>query len=195
MRARMLAEMGYTALALDMYGDGKAAEHPDDAQKFMSEVLNNMSGGEARFLAAKDLLEAHETTAGQVAAIGYCFGGAIVLHMARIGTDLRGVASFHGDLSTQAPAQPGTVKARILVLHGADDPFVPAEKVDAFKKEMADANVDMRFVAYSDTVHSFTNPGATALGEKFGMPLIYNEKADKESWAELNRFLKEIFGQ
>jgi len=194
MRARMLAEMGYTALALDMYGDGKRAEHPDDAQKFMSEVLADMETAQARFEAARVLLEGHETTdATKTAAIGYCFGGGVVLHMARIGTDLDGVASFHGSLGTETPAAPGVVQSKILVLHGADDPFVPAEALEAFKKEMADAGADMKFIAYPDTVHSFTNPAATEIGEKFELPLRYREAADKASWAELDAFLTVLF--
>lgn len=194
-RAKMLAEMGYTAFALDMYGDGKYAEHPGDAQKFMMEVLSNMDVGVARFEAAKKLLEEHATTdSEQTAAIGYCFGGAVVLHMARIGADLDAVASFHGTLSTQSPAQKGAVKARLLVEHGAADPFIPAAQVEAFKKEMADAEADMTFHAYEGAKHAFTNPEATSYGEKFGLPLEYDEEADKKSWSELGIFLAEVFG-
>ena len=193
-RAHMLAEMGYTALAVDMYGDGKQANHPEVAQKFMMEVLNNMEAGTNRFNAAKALLEQHATTdASRTAAIGYCFGGGIVLHMARIGSDLRGVASFHGSLGTTTPAEPGSVSARVLVAHGADDPFVPAAELEAFKQEMTDAGVDMKFIAYPGAIHSFTNPGATALGEKFDLPLAYNETADAKSWAELDAFLRDVF--
>lgn len=193
-RAHMLAEMGYTALAVDMYGDGKQATHPEDAQKFMMEVLNNMEAGTNRFNAAKALLERHATTdASRTAAIGYCFGGGIVLHMARIGSDLRGVASFHGSLGTTTPAEPGSVSAGVLVAHGADDPFVPAAELEAFKQEMTDAGVDMKFIAYPGAIHSFTNPGATALGEKFDLPLAYNETADSKSWAELDAFLQDVF--
>ncbi len=193
-RADMLAEMGYTALALDMYGDGKAASHPEDAKKFMMEVFSNMDAGTRRFVAAREILENHPTSAaGSTAAIGYCFGGNIVLQMARKGMDLKGVASFHGNLSTQNPAQPGAIKAPILVMHGADDPFVPAEQVDGFKAEMANAGADMRFIAYPGAVHAFTNPGATAMGEQFGLPLKYDEAADTQSWAELDGFLKQVF--
>ena len=195
-RARMLAEMGYTALAVDMYGDGINTDHPEDAQKFMMEVLNNMDAGTERFNAARTLLEQHETTdASATAAIGYCFGGGVVLHMARIGTDLKGVASFHGSLGTATPAEPGSVRTRLLVAHGADDPFVPAAELEAFKQEMANAGVDMKFIAYPGAKHSFTNPGATALGEKYNLPLVYNETADTASWAELDVFLKDVFAE
>ena len=193
-RARMLAEMGYTALALDMYGDGKLAEHPEDAQKFMMEVIDNLDVVVARFTAARELLEGHETTdAARTAAIGYCFGGAVVLHMTRMGIGLDAVASFHGDLRSMATPVAAAAETRVLVLHGAADPFVPVESVDAFKQEMTDAGIDMRFVEYPDVVHSFTNPGATAYGESFELPLRYDEAADKASWAELEGFLSEVF--
>lgn len=194
-RARMLAEMGYTAFALDMYGDGKVASHPEDAQKFMMEVLGNLDGAEARFRAANEVLKQHPATDPErIAAIGYCFGGAVVLHMARIGTDLDAVASFHGSLGTQSPAQPGAIKGRLLVANGADDPFVPPADVEAFKAEMAAAGADMKFISYPGVVHSFTRPGATEIGQQFDMPLRYDEAADKDSWSELTLLLAETFG-
>lgn len=141
-RARMLAELGYTALALDMYGDGKQAHHPEDAGKFSSAVMQDPAGARKRFDAALQLLQKHKSTdAKRVAAIGYCFGGGVVLHMARAGENLRGVASFHGSLATAVPAAKGKIKAKILVLNGADDPFVPAEQVQAFKQEMKTAGL------------------------------------------------------
>lgn len=195
-RARMLAELGYTAMALDMYGDGKSASHPEDAGKFMNEVLKNMSAGVARFEAAKQILAERPTTdSAHIAAIGYCFGGAVVLGMARSGMALDAVASFHGDLSTTSPAKKGVVKARVLVCHGADDKFIPPEKVAAFQKEMADAEVDLKFIAYPGAVHGFTSPEATANGKKFGLPLAYNEAADEQSWGELKRFLAAAFAR
>ncbi len=193
-RARMLAEEGYAALALDMYGDGKQADHPEDAQKLMMEAISNAEIAKARFLAAYELLRSHAATdPSKIAAIGYCFGGAVVLQMARFGTGLAGVASFHGTLSTESPAAPGAVTAKVLVLHGADDPFVPKEQVAAFKKEMDAAGVDYAFVEYPGAVHAFTNPAATENGKKFNLPLAYNEEVDKKSWAELERFLKALF--
>ncbi|MFZ1864346.1 MAG: dienelactone hydrolase family protein [Polyangiales bacterium] len=195
-RARMLAEQGYTALALDMYGDGKQADHPKDAQSFMMESISNPEIAKARFMAAYDLLKKHETVdPSKIAAIGYCFGGAVVLQMARFGTDLKGVASFHGNLSTDSPAKPGVVKAKVLVLHGADDSLVPKEQVTAFKKEMDTAGVDYTFIAYPGAVHAFTNPAATENGKKFNLPLAYDEHADHESWAELQKFLRGVFGE
>lgn len=194
-RARMLAEMGYTAFAVDMYGDGKQAEHPADAQKFMMEVISDLETGTDRFKAAKLALESHETTdSSKIAAIGYCFGGAVVLHMARYGLDLDAVASFHGSLGTETPAEPGAIKAKLLVAHGEADPFISAEELDAFKAEMENAGADMKFIAYPGAVHGFTSPGATALGEKFELPLKYDEAADKQSWAELKNLLGSVFG-
>ncbi|MFQ5526515.1 MAG: dienelactone hydrolase family protein [Thermoanaerobaculia bacterium] len=193
-RAEMLAEMGYTAFALDMYGDGKLAQHPEDAQKFMMEVTENLDVAIARFQAARELLEQHETTDPErTAAIGYCFGGAIVLHMARVGSDLDAVASFHGDLMARAKVEPGSIHARILVAHGADDPFVPVEQIEAFEQEMENVDADLTFIAYPGAVHSFTNPGATEVGQKFDMPLAHNPEADRSSWSELDRFLAETF--
>jgi len=193
-RARMLAKLGYTAFALDMYGGGKHTTHPADAQKFMSEVTANMDVAVARFEAAQRVLESHETTdPDKTAAIGYCFGGGVVLQMARAGADLDGVASFHGILSTQTPAEPGVVKARVLVCNGADDPLVPAEDVTAFKQEMADAGVKLTFRSYPGALHAFTNPSATAVAKTYDLPLAYDEAADVDSWSELEAFLYRCF--
>jgi len=193
-RARMLAELGYTALAVDMYGEGKEAKHPDEAGKFSSELFKNFDIASARFLAAMDFLKKQDTVdQGQMAAIGYCFGGGVVLNMARQGVDLKGVVIFHGNLAAVKPAQPGSVKAKILVLHGADDKFTTAEQIESFKKEMKDAGVDFRFISYPGAVHGFTNPDADEYGKEFKMPLAYNEKADKESWMEMKDFLNTIF--
>jgi len=130
---------------------------------------------------------------GQVAAIGYCFGGSVVLEMARAGVDLKGVASFHGSLGGGSTAEPGRVRARVLVLNGAADTFITAEQIDSFKKEMALAGVDYTFVDYPGALHSFTNPDADEYAKKFNMPIGYHAEADRESWAELQRFLTEIF--
>ena len=193
-RARMLAELGYTALAVDMYGDGKTADHPDEANAFMMEVVSNMDAGQARFEAAMEVLTNHTTTDPErLAAIGYCFGGAVVLHMARRGLDLDGVVSFHGALATEEPAQPGAVTARILVLHGAADEFVPQDVVEGFKQEMDTAGVTYEFIAYEGAMHSFTSPEADSLGAAFELPLAYNADADAQSWEAMQNFFKTIF--
>jgi dienelactone hydrolase len=193
-RARMLAELGYTGLAVDMYGGGKTAMHPDDAGKFSSELMKNFDGAKARFMAAMDFLKQHPNVdPTRIAAIGYCFGGGIVLNMARQGVDLKGVASFHGSLNAVKPAQAGNVKAKILVLHGGDDKFIPNEQIEAFKQEMKSAGADFQFISYPGAVHSFTNTEADALGKKFNMPIAYNADADRKSWDELKKFLSTIF--
>lgn len=193
-RARMLAELGYTALALDMYGEGKFADHPDDAAKFMNETIANMDVAKDRFMAAYELLQKHGTTnPDDISAIGYCFGGAVVLHMARFGVDLDGVVSFHGNLGTEAPAKKGDVKAEVLVLHGGADDLVPPEQVAAFKKEMEAAEVDYTFIAYPGVKHAFTNQAATENGKKFEMPLAYDAEADEKSWDEMKKFLAELY--
>jgi dienelactone hydrolase len=193
-RAEMLAQLGYTALAVDMYGEGRTAEHPDTAARFSAAVKKNMDAARERFRAGLEVLKDHKTVDPEkIAAIGYCFGGGMVLEMARAGFDLDGVVSFHGSLGTDNPAEPGGVKARVLVFNGADDPFVRQEDIEAFKEEMKAANVDYRFVNYPGAKHSFTNPGADEFGREFGLPLAYNQNADKKSWQTMQDFFKEIF--
>ncbi len=193
-RARMLAKLGYTAFAVDMYGEGKQAKHPDDAKKFSSAAMKNLPLAKARFTAALDLLRKAKTVDPQrIAAIGYCFGGGMVLQMARGGIDLAGVASFHGMLGTATPAQAGAIKAKILVMTGADDPFVPAEQVAQFKHEMDAAHVDYKVISYPGAKHAFTNPGADKYGKEFQLPLAYNKAADQASWQEMQGFFKQLF--
>jgi dienelactone hydrolase len=193
-RAAMLARQGYIALAVDMFGDGKTAQHPADAGKFAGETMKNKAVAEARFAAAVDFIKQQPNVAAdKVAAIGYCFGGGVVLHMARQGADLKGVASFHGSLATDTPARAGKVKARVLVFTGEDDAMVPPAQVAAFREEMTAAGADFRVVAYPGVKHSFTNPDADTFARKFNLPLAYNFKADQESWGETLQFFREIF--
>lgn len=195
-RANMLAALGYTALAVDMYGDGKQASHPQDAGKFAGEVMQNAEGAKARFVAALELLKKHKTVdATRIAAIGYCFGGGVVLHIARAGVDLKGVVSFHGSYATQTPAEKGKVKAAVLVCHGAADQFASPEEIEGLKKEMQNAGVDFQFIAYEGAKHSFTNPEADENGKKFNIPIAYNKAADEKSWADMQQFLKRIFAK
>ncbi|MBX7152227.1 dienelactone hydrolase family protein [bacterium] len=193
-RAKMLAEMGYVALAVDMYGDGKTADHPDDAGKFAGEVMKRGPGAKDRFMKAMEILKANPNCdPDKIAAIGYCFGGSTVLNMARQGVDLKGVVSFHGGLNTETPAKKGEVKSRVLVCTGAADPFIPKEQVDGFKKEMDDAGVNYAVKSYEGAIHSFTNPGSDVMGKKFNLPLGYNAAADTASWNEMKAFFGEIF--
>ena len=193
-RARMLAELGYVALAVDMFGDGKTAQHPADAGKFAAEAMKNKAVGEARFNAALDFLRRQpRVDPTRIAAIGYCFGGGVVLHMARQGADLKGVVSYHGSLATDTPAVKGMAKAKILVFNGEGDKMIPPEQVVAFRKEMDAAGASYRYVGYPGVKHSFTNPAADALAKKFDLPLAYDKKADEDSWEQTVKFLKEIF--
>jgi len=195
-RARMFAELGYTALAVDMYGDGREADHPDDAGKFAAEVRQNMPAAMQRFVAAMQVLQKHPTVDPEhIAAIGYCFGGGVVLEMARQGLDLDAVVSFHGSLATTNPAVPGVIKARILVCNGADDKMVTPEQIEAFHREMNAAGVDYTFISYPNAKHSFTNPGADIYAERFHLPVGYNAEADKKSWQDMQKFLQETFAK
>jgi dienelactone hydrolase len=190
-RADMLAEMGYLALAVDMYGDGQTADHPKDAKAFATSV-----GKEARprFEAAMKVLEQHPLyESGEMAALGYCFGGTQVLNMARQGLPLKGVVSYHGSLATKQPAEAGKLQARIAVFTGEADPMIPSEQVEAFREEMRNASADMFLVSYPGAKHSFTNPDADSFAERFGMPLGYDAAADADSWAQTQTFLSELF--
>ncbi len=195
-RARDLAALGYSALAVDMYGDGKNTEHPADAMAFMQAALKDPATSARRFDAGIDLLKLQPLTdKTRIAAIGYCFGGKVVLDAARRGEPLAGVASFHGALVTSTPATPGSVKARILVEHGAADSMVTPQQVQAFKEEMDAANASFEFVSIQGAKHGFTNPDADRLshGEHGGPDIGYNKAADESSWADLLGFFKKIF--
>jgi dienelactone hydrolase len=186
--ADRLAKAGYVAFALDMYGNGKVTTHPDSAQAFAAEAMKDATAIPGRFDAALAVLKADSHVDGsRIGAIGYCFGGAVVLNMARAGEDLKAVGTFHGALGTQHPAEPGKVKAKLLVQAGADDPMVNADAVTAFEKEMHAAGANLRVIRYPGAKHSFTNPDA----DKSGVPgLEYNASADHKSWAELIKFFK-----
>lgn len=194
-RADMLAKAGYVALAVDMYGDGKTADHPKDAGAMATAVNKDANLRRTRFETAKKFLDVQPLVKrGQIAALGYCFGGSVVLNMARSGEPLKGVVSFHGVLSTDLPpAAPGSIKAKVRVFTGEADPMVPPEQVEAFKTEMTNAKADWQLVSYPGVKHSFTNPDADAFGEKFGLPLKYDAHADQSSWAHTLDFLKSVF--
>ena len=192
-RADMLAELGYTAIAVDMYGDGKLADHPDDAGKFASSVMTNLPEATARFNAALDLLKSHESVDGdKIGAIGYCFGGSVVLTMANSGVDLDAVAAFHSGV--QLPVMPNDqLKAKVLVCNGADDPFISSESITGFKTAMDSIGADYNYISYPGVKHSFTSKEADANGEKFGLPLAYDADADKKSWDSLQALFAEAF--
>jgi dienelactone hydrolase len=188
-RARMLAERGYVAFAIDMFGGGKTTEHPQEAGEWSGALAANHDMAVARFMAAYDLFQKNaRVDPTKIAAIGYCMGGSVVLGMALDGVDLKGVASFHGGLP-QEPGK-GPVKASILVCHGAADAFSSPEAIQKFQTILTDAGADWEFISYGGAKHSFTNPGADARG----IPgLAYNAAADHRSWATLMDFLGEVF--
>lgn len=191
-RAKMLAEEGYTAIAVDMYGNGTVATHPKDAKAFMNAAFAEPEKMTARFNAAKDeLLKLRTVDKNRLFAIGYCFGGAVVLNQARAGADLYGVASFHGSLGTETPAQPGHIKAKLLVATGGADPMVPADQVGGFVTEMSNAGVELNLLSFPTAKHSFTNPDSTKAGKEFEMPLAYDKHADEVSWEALEEFIEE----
>jgi dienelactone hydrolase len=189
--ARRLAEAGYVGFALDMYGKGKLAAHPDDAMKFMTEATKDPAVLGARFNAAlAELKKDPHVDPARVGAIGYCFGGTVVISQARLGADLDVVASFHGGLGGLPPVKPGAVKARVLVYTGAADPMIPSEQVEAFRKDMAAAGAKVDIVSYPGAKHGFTNPAAGS----FGMDaLAYDAAADKASWAAMLEGFKTVF--
>ena len=192
-RAEMLAELGYVAMAIDMYGNGKQADNPEDAGKLATETMSNMEAAIAKFEAGVNFLKVQEQTDPEkIGAIGYCFGGGVVLNMALAGSDLNGVVSFHGSLPDTVN-NPNQVKAKLLVCNGAADPFVPKEQVDAFEKAMDGADINYKVVNYPDALHAFTNPAADSSGKKFNIPIAYNKEADDKSWTEMLNFFDEVF--
>jgi len=193
-RAEKLAALGYVALAVDMYGEGRVAGHPKDAGTFAGAVMKDLPEARKRFEAALAFLARQpEVDAGKLAAIGYCFGGGVVLQMACEGVpNLRAVASFHGSLGAEIPegVKPA---AKVLVCHGAEDHFVKPEVIEAFRKRLKEAGVDLTFVVYPGAKHGFTNPEADKAAQEFGLDVGYNANADAESWKELLGFLKKAF--
>ncbi len=206
MRAMQIADdLGYAALVVDLYGEGKTAQNPKDAQALATPFYQDPSLGVNRI--RKFIAAATETAkqggasidTSKIAAIGYCFGGTQVLNLARAGAlpdngKLIGVVSFHGGLASSLRAQ-GPIEPKLLVLHGAADKMVKQEEVSAFKDEMKKAKADLVFKAYPGALHAFTNPKATEIGKKFQIPVAYDEKADKDSWVQMKSFLKKNFGK
>jgi len=189
-RARQLAEAGFAAVAVDMYGTGKVATHPKDAKAFVTAAMADPGRMNARFAAARAVLAGQKMVdPDRHYAIGYCFGGTVVLNQARMGANLAGVASFHGSLATESPAQADKVTARVLVATGGADPMIPSQQVADFVNEMGVAQVDLELLSFPGVLHGFTNPGATGKGKSFDMPVAYDADADQRSWQALMRFL------
>lgn len=190
-RARMLAEQGYVALVVDMYGRGQTADTPKDAGALAGAVNRDAQTALARFRAAHRFLDRQPNVKPErTAALGYCFGGGVVLNMARLGEPLQAVASYHGVLASEIPVKRGEIKGRVAVFNGDADPLVPPEQVEAFKQEMRDAGVDLSFVGYPGVKHTFTNREADSYAAQFGLPLKYDPAADADSWAKTLELLK-----
>ncbi len=190
-RAEQLARLGYVAFAADIYGKGVRPNSAKDAGATASIYKDNRSLFRERVKAGLDELRRQQgLDPEKIAAIGYCFGGTAVLELARAGANIRGVVSFHGGLDSPTPEDGKNIRAKVLVLHGADDPYVPAQQLKEFEDEMRAGNVDWQLVKYSKAVHSFTNPEA---GNDNSKGAAYNAQADRRSWEEMQIFFKEVF--
>jgi dienelactone hydrolase len=190
-RAERLAALGYIALAGDPYGNGIETKDLQEAIKLATDLREDPAKFRQRARVALDKLTSlPQVDASRLAVIGFCMGGTFSLELARDGAPLRGIVSFHGGLETQRPAAAGQVKAKILVCHGAEDPFVPPAQVTAFAEEMTNAKADWQLVMYGGTVHSFTNPTADSIGNP---GLAYNKQTDERSWKAMRTFFDEIF--
>lgn len=190
-RAEMLAKLGYNVFAADIYGKGIRPQSPQAAGAEAGKYKNDRALLRSRVRAGLDVLMTHELTdPKRVAAIGYCFGGTTVLELARSGADIVAVVSFHGGLSSPAPADAKNIKAKVLALHGADDPNVPPKEVAAFEDEMRQGGVDWQLIAYGGAVHSFTDWNA---GSDNSKGAAYNERADRRSWEAMKQFFAEAF--
>ncbi len=192
-RARELAELGYIAMAVDMFGNGHRADNPTDAGNLAGPFYANPAMTRSRFDAALNKLKEYpQVDTANIAGIGYCFGGGVVLNLARMGEGLKGVVSFHGNL-LGTPADKNLLRSKILVCHGDDDKFVLPAEVVAFKKQMDSIGVSYTFKSYPGATHAFTNPAATAMGQKFNIPIAYNAAADTASWNEMKTFFTGLF--
>ncbi len=192
-RARQLAELGYIAMAVDMYGNGRMGNDPKEAGALAMPFYQNPQMTKKHFDAALEKLKGYsQTDENRIAGIGYCFGGSVVLGVAKMGDDLKGVVSFHGGLAGMPPVK-DLQKAEILVCHGAADSFVQQPEVDQFKKQMDSVGANYTFKTYADATHSFTNPQATEWGKKFNIPIAYNAAADTASWNDMKVFFNRIF--
>ena len=192
-KADELAEMGYVALAVDMYGQGKQAEHPNEAMEFSSRLMKNFDTAEQRFIAAMDTLKADENVdAAKISAIGFCFGGSVALSMANSGLDLDAVAVFHSGLGL--PVMPSeNLKAKLLIQNGAEDNMITDEQEKEFKSQLDKVNADYEYVAYEGVKHSYTNKDADSIAKKYNLPLAYDKNASEKSWEKMSDFFEQTY--
>jgi dienelactone hydrolase len=194
-RARMLANLGYFALVADLYGDGRTAADPQEAMALSGTFYTHPEKALARFEAARKRVEEFaEVDTSREAIIGYCFGGGMALNIGKLGEDVKGIVSFHGNLAG-VPADKEKLRAPLLVCHGADDKFVGKDEVTQFRKQMDSIGADYEFISYPGAGHAFTNPQATDLGKAFKLPIAYNAKADTASWEAMQAFFNKIFSK
>jgi dienelactone hydrolase len=192
-KAKQLAELGYFAMVIDMYGQGRTADNPKDATAFAGGFYKNPQMSTGRIQAALTKAKGYfQADSSKTAAIGFCFGGTMVLNAAKLGLPLDGVVSFHGGLQGVQPTV-NTVKSKILVCNGAADPFVPAKDVASFKKQLDSVGVPYTFKDYPGALHAFTNPKADEYGKKFKIPVGYNADADKNSWNDMKNFFADLW--
>ena len=193
-RAKMLAEEGYTALALDMYGGGKLANHPKKAAEFMNAAFSNWPESQARYNKALEVLKAHKTVdSTRIGSIGFCFGGAVSIKMARSGAELKGMVAFHSALPIEPALTKNSINSAILIINGSEDGFLKPETVADFSEDMFKANVDFTYMNLKGAKHSFTNPQADEFRKKFNITALeYNKKADKIAWEAMLRFFKRV---
>jgi dienelactone hydrolase len=193
MRARELAKLGYVAMAVDLYGDGKVADNPDSAKAFATPFYMHPEKAKARIDSAIAKIRSYDIVDGtKIGGIGYCFGGGMLINTARLGDDLKGIVSFHGSL-IGTPARKDLLRTRMLICHGNADKFVLPQEVAAFKKQMDSIGANYTFVGYDSATHAFTNPASTETGKKFKMPIEYNAKADSASWDAMKNFFADLF--
>ncbi len=193
MRARKLAELGYIAMAVDVFGNGKTAANPTEAQELTTPFYKDPVLANARLDAAMNKIKEYKQADSEnIAVIGYCFGGYVALNYAKLGADIKGVVSFHGGLGG-APVVKDLFKAKVLVCHGASDKFVSRKDAEGFKHKLDSIGVENTLKIYPNATHAFTNPAATETGKKFNMPIEYNAEADKDSWNDMKTFFAGIF--
>jgi dienelactone hydrolase len=192
MRAKKLAELGYIALAVDMFGDGKTAANPTEAQAYTAPIYSNPAFSKTLLDVALGKLKGYkETDPARVYAIGYCFGGAVVLNYAKLGGDVKAVVSFHGGLKG-VPADKNLLKAKILICNGGSDKFVSEADITIFKHQLDSIGAPYTFKSYPGALHAFSNPAATELGKKFSMAIEYNKDADLNSWNDMKKFFSSL---
>lgn len=193
-RAKALAKLGYAGFAVDMYGNHAQADNPTEASALSSAIGGDLPLMKGRFMAAIHAVKQQpEVDPERIAVIGFCFGGTVALSMVRQGVSLRAMVGFHAGLSGLAPIAHSPISVPVRLYTGGNDPFVPADQVDSTVKAMRAAGADIEVVTYPNAQHAFTNPAATQKGEKFNLPLQYNEQAANDSWHQMDSFLADVF--